>query len=161
MGSGLAPRLGWLSLRDRSLELPVGFRRSTKTIAIVLFDLSSVFAFLWCSEVAQPGTDTPNVSTELSSPITLLFIPFYVPPGARACDSAFSLASYIGTWTESFWSAYVENVLHSSPRRGSSVPFRSLVPGLSGSELRKFNTVWKTFTSTELLSGSWTPGTRF
>ena len=111
--------------------------------------------------MAQPGTDTPNVSTELSSPITLLFIPFYVPPGARACDSAFSLASYIGTWTESFWSAYVENVLHSSPRRGSSVSFRSLVPGSSGSELRKFNTVWKTFTSTERLSRLWTLGTRF
>ena len=66
---------------------------------------------------------TPNANTELSSLGTSLFTPFYVPPGARAYDSASPLVLYTGTWTESFSSAYVDNTLHSSPRKGSSVFF--------------------------------------
>jgi len=63
------------------------------------------------------------VNDGLSSSGTLLFTPFYVPPGARAYDSASPLVLYTGTWTESFSSAYVENTLHSSPRKDSSVFF--------------------------------------
>jgi len=66
---------------------------------------------------------TLDVDNKLSSPGTLLFTPFYVPPGARAYDSASPLVLYTGTWTESFSSAYVENTLHSSPRKDSSVFF--------------------------------------
>ena len=65
----------------------------------------------------------PDANNELSLPGTLLFTPFYVPPGARAYDSASPLVLYTGAWTESFSSAYVENTLHSSPRKDSSVFF--------------------------------------
>ena len=60
---------------------------------------------------------------ELSSSGTSLFTPFYVPPGARAYDSASPLVLYTGAWTESFSSAYVEGTLHSSSRKDSSIFF--------------------------------------
>ena len=67
---------------------------------------------------------TPNANDGLPAASgTLLFTPFYVPPGARAYDSASPLVLYTGAWTESFSSAYVENTLHSSPRKDSSVFF--------------------------------------
>lgn len=66
---------------------------------------------------------TPSANHGQSSPGTSLFTPFYVPPGARAYDSASPLVLYTGAWTESFSSGYIENTLHSSPRKSSSVFF--------------------------------------
>lgn len=66
---------------------------------------------------------TPNAKNRQPASGTLLFTPFYVPPGARAYDSASPLVLYTGTWAESFSSAYVENTLHSSSRKDSSVFF--------------------------------------
>ena len=66
---------------------------------------------------------SPSANNALSASGTLSFTPFYVPPGARAYDSASPLVLYTGAWTESYSSAYVENTLHSSPRKDSSIFF--------------------------------------
>ena len=89
--------------------------------------------FLWsvlgsCASLVLGGDSAwnghiPNAKNTLSSSGTSLFTPFYVPPGARAYDSASPLVLYTGTWAESFSSAYVENTLHSSHRKDSSVFF--------------------------------------
>ena len=73
---------------------------------------------------------TPNANNGLSASGTLLFTPFYVPPGARAYDSTSPLVLYTGAWTESYSSAYVENTLHSSPRKDSSVFFSFIGTGI-------------------------------
>ena len=67
--------------------------------------------------------NVPDANDGLPSSGTLVFTPFYVPPGARAYDSASPLVLYTGAWTESFSTAYVESTLHSSPRKDSSVFF--------------------------------------
>ena len=73
---------------------------------------------------------TPNANNGFSASGTLSFTPFYVPPGARAYDSASPLVLYTGAWTESFSSAYVENTLRSSPRKDSSVFFSFVGTGI-------------------------------
>ena len=80
-------------------------------------------AFLVVGGDSAWNGNVPNSSDGLSLSGTLVFTPFYVPPGARAYDSASPLVLYTGTWAESFSAAYVENTLHSSTRRDASVFF--------------------------------------
>ena len=135
------PRPGFTVLGLHSLrgKLAGWFLRSRSTTTIVLLHrlhghpimhkphilwstLVSYALLALCGNSAWNG-NVPNANNGLSSSGTLVFTPFYVPPGARAYDSASPLVLYTGTWTESFSSAYVDNTLHSSPRKDSSVFF--------------------------------------
>jgi len=90
---------------------------------LLLWSVLVSWAFLVLGGDSAWNGNTPNANNGLSLSGTLLFTPFYVPPGARAYDSASPLVLYTGTWAESFSSAYVENTLRSSPHKGSSVFF--------------------------------------
>lgn len=133
LGRELLPCWGCI-LRGKLASRLLG---STTTVAVALFLRSCLimrkplllwFALVSCALLVLGGDSAwngkvPNANNELSSSGTLVFTPFYVPPGARAHDSASPLVLYTGTWTESFSPAYVESTLHSSPRKDSSVFF--------------------------------------
>jgi hypothetical protein len=113
---------GLLNINHDHFHLPLHGHLVMRKTLLLCSALVSYALLVLGGDPAWNG-NSPNANNGLSSSGTLVFTPFYVPPGARAYDSASPLVLYTGTWTESFSSAYVENTLHSSPKKDSSVFF--------------------------------------
>lgn len=126
------------------------------------FGLSPVFALPWCSGVTQPGTDTHQTRT-----LSYLHLEHRCSlPSTYLRERELMTRLLLWSCTPELGlnrSRLLMLTTHFIPLLGRDLrfSFHSLVPGSSGSELREVDTVSQTFTSTECLSGLWTPGTRF
>ena len=66
-----------------------------------------------------PGSDQPKV-----------FLPFYVPPGAKSYDSSSSLIQYRGLWSQSYSSAYTQGTSRWTDEPGARVSFSFVGTGI-------------------------------
>ena len=123
---------GWFQRLDHNHRLASSPPRGHLVMQrpLLLWSIFVSYAFLVLGGDSAWNGVTPNANNGLSSLGISLFTPFYVPPGARAYDSASPLVLYTGAWTESFSSAYFENTLRSSPRKDSSVFFSFIGTGI-------------------------------
>ena len=118
--------VAWLTFEDQPRSSPVlHLLRGHPDMRTPLLLWSTLVSRAFLAVGGDPAWNgnVLDTSNGLALSGTLVFTPFYVPPGARSYDSASPLVLYTGTWTESFSAAYVENTLHSSTRRDSSVFF--------------------------------------
>lgn len=66
-----------------------------------------------------PGSDKPQV-----------FLPFYVPPGAKSYDSSSPLIQYQGLWRQSYSSSYIEGTSRWTDDPGARVSFSFVGTGI-------------------------------